>query len=125
MTVEPTPRPGCVTYQLHIRVRRRLRLRIGHLGVFDFPRGTYVYTGSARTNLEARIARHLSKDKRLRWHIDFLLAADGVDVVRVVRSTHAECESNQQVRGAIVAAGFGASDCRSRCGSHLKRLHSR
>lgn len=110
------------TYQLRIAVARKLRLCIGSLGVFDFPAGTYVYTGSARRNLEARIARHLRREKALRWHIDYLLTAPGVRVVEVLRSRRDECRWNRATRGEIPVPGFGASDCRAGCGSHLKRL---
>jgi len=86
------------------------------------PAGRYVYTGSAKRALEARIARHLRQDKTLRWHIDYLLAAPGVRVVGVVRSRRTECAENRAVRGSIPAPGFGASDCRAGCGSHLRHL---
>jgi Uri superfamily endonuclease len=109
-----------VSYRLHIGLARPLRLRIGRLGTFDFPAGTYVYTGSARAAMDARIARHLSATKTLRWHVDYLLAADGVRVLRVERSAVAECALNRSTPGAIVAPGFGSSDCRAGCGSHLK-----
>jgi Uri superfamily endonuclease len=108
------------TYQLIIEVRRPLWLQVGRLGTFRFPAGRYVYTGSARRSLEARIARHLSSRKRLRWHIDYLLAQRAVKVVRVRRSRLDECQLNRSVRGATPAAGFGASDCEAGCGSHLK-----
>lgn len=109
------------TYQLVIDVAREVTVRVGRLGVFRFPPGRYVYTGSAKRNLEARIARHLSADKRLRWHVDYLLAAPGVAVVAVRRSRRPECELNRATRGGIPVPGFGASDCRAGCGSHLKR----
>ncbi len=116
----PAPEEGFVTYQLLIHLARPARLRIGALGVYDFPAGRYVYTGSARRNFEARIARHLRRVKRLRWHIDYLLADPGAEVVDVVRSSLSECELNQRNGGNIVVAGFGAGDCRAGCGSHLK-----
>ncbi|MGE5336851.1 MAG: DUF123 domain-containing protein, partial [Gemmatimonadota bacterium] len=65
---------ACFSYQLLIEIARPLRCAIGRLGVFDFPAGRYLYTGSARRNLDARIARHLRGIKRLHWHIDYLLA---------------------------------------------------
>lgn len=108
------------TYQLLIRVSENLRIRIGQLGVFDFPIGSYVYTGSAKRNPEARIARHLANSKRLRWHIDYLLIAPGVKVEQVLRFEVSECEVNRMTEGRIVVARFGASDCRAGCGSHLK-----
>jgi Uri superfamily endonuclease len=111
-----------ISYQLIIEVKHPLCLQIGRLGEFQFPAGRYVYTGSARRNLEARIARHLVKSKKLRWHIDWLLTAPGVKVVAVRRSRLAECELRQRGGGMIVAPGFGASDCRHGCGSHLRLL---
>ena len=114
--------PPFKTYQLVIRVYRRVEVTVGRLGTFTFPKGTYVYTGSAKRNFEARIARHLRKDKSLRWHIDYLLTALGVSVIEVRRASSAECELNQTIDGEIVAPGFGASDCKHGCGSHLKLL---
>jgi Uri superfamily endonuclease len=113
---------AAITYQLRIEVEHPLRLGVGRLGEFLFPAGRYVYTGSARRNLEARIARHLRQEKKLRWHIDWLLTSSGVRVVGVKRSATEECLLNQKLRGAIVAPGFGASDCRAGCGSHLRYL---
>lgn len=110
------------TYQLVIRVARPVRVAVGRLGRFAFPAGDYVYTGSAKRNLEARIARHLRQEKALRWHIDYLLTAPGVSVIEVRRSCQEECALNQAVAGEIAAAGFGASDCRRGCRSHLKRV---
>lgn len=112
--------PGA--YQLTIRVTRAVRVRIGRLGKFTFPAGRYVYTGSARRNLEARIARHLRKDKAMHWHIDWLLSAPGVEVVGVRRSRLEECVLNRRAGGQALIAGFGASDCRMGCGSHLRYL---
>ena len=114
--------PGATSYQLLIDVPQPLRCVIGRLGEFEFPAGRYVYTGSARCHLEARVARHLRKDKPLHWHIDYLLAAPGVRVVGVVRSRRGECALNRAGGGRIVAVGFGASDCRAGCGAHLKYL---
>jgi Uri superfamily endonuclease len=110
------------TYQLIIELRRPVTVAIGRLGRFHFPRGRYVYTGSAKRNLEARIARHLSQHKRLHWHIDYLLHVEGVRVIKVRCFARAECNVNAATRGAIIASGFGASDCRAGCGSHLKYL---
>ena len=118
------PQPAARTYQLLIEVAGPLRLRIGRLGTFDFPAGVYVYTGSALRNLEARVKRHLSTAKKMHWHIDYLLAAPGVRVLEVRRHADAECRVNQRVGGEIAVPGFGASDCRARCGGHLQRLDS-
>jgi Uri superfamily endonuclease len=111
-----------ITYQLRIRARRELQIRIGRLGVFRFPAGRYVYTGSARRNLEARIARHLRRAKRLRWHIDYLLSSADVELQGVRRFRDGECAVNRRSRGSVPVPGFGASDCRAGCGAHLKYL---
>jgi len=113
------------TYQLLIEVTGPLRLRVGRLGAFDFPAGLYLYTGSALRNFEARVRRHLAISKKLHWHIDYLLSAPGVRVVDVLRHNEAECDVNRRVDGEVVVPGFGASDCRAGCGSHLKRISCR
>ena len=111
-----------ISYQLMINVKRPVRIRVGRLGEFLFPAGQYVYTGSAKRNLEARIARHLRSDKAQRWHIDWLLVTPGVKITAVKRSRKSECSLNQMIVGMDVVPGFGASDCRSGCGSHLRYL---
>ena len=108
------------TYQLEIEVGRSLRIAIGRLGEFDFPAGRYVYTGSARRGLDARVRRHLSGARRLHWHIDYLLAVPGVRITDASKTDEPECTANQRISGAIVVQGFGSSDCTSGCGSHLK-----
>ncbi len=114
--------PRATTYQLFIRVTRDRVVGVGRLGTFRFPAGRYVYTGSAVRGLEARIARHLAREKRLFWHIDYLLAAPGVRVEAVRRSTRPECAVARSAGGAIPVPGFGASDCRAGCASHLRYL---
>lgn len=109
------------TYQLLIKVAEPVRVRVGRLGEFVFPAGRYIYTGSALRNFEARISRHLSPAKKMHWHVDYLLAAPGVCVCEVTRFCEPECLVNMRTSGEIVAQGFGASDCRAGCGSHLKR----
>jgi Uri superfamily endonuclease len=110
-----------ISYQLLIRISRPTTVTIGRLGRFRFPAGDYVYTGSAKRNLEARIHRHLSKTKRLRWHIDYLLADHDARIVGVRRSVPEECLLNRRTRGEVVVPGFGSSDCRAGCGGHLKK----
>ena len=109
-----------ISYQLDIELAEAVSLNVGRLGLCHFPVGCYVYTGSARRSLEARLRRHLATEKTLRWHIDWLLAVPQARIVQVRRSSLAECQLNQATVGRIVIAGFGASDCRAGCGSHLK-----
>ena len=116
--------PRLITYQLDIHLSRKQRIAVGRLGTFEFPAGHYRYTGSARCNLTARVRRHLAKTKKLRWHIDYLLAAPHASVTGVKLFAQPECAVNQQIPGEIIVPGFGASDCRARCGSHLKLIDS-
>ena len=97
-------------------------LKVGKLGSFIFPIGSYVYTGSAKTNLDKRIERHLSKKKKLHWHIDYLLNNDAVQIIYIKKSEMIECYLNIKTNGTIIVKGFGTSDCNLRCGSHLKYL---
>jgi len=119
----PAARSRARTYQIAIGLDRAARIAVGRLGEFAFPAGRYVYTGSAKRGLEARVRRHLSRAKRLHWHIDYLLATPGARIVGVTLSGESECALNQRTRGAIVVPGFGASDCRCGCGSHLKFIN--
>jgi Uri superfamily endonuclease len=111
-----------ITYQLNIQLSQSSSLQIGKFGLFNFPAGHYIYTGSARRNLGARVARHLKLNKTLRWHIDYLLASPFSSIESVTLFSEMECEINQRVNGVVLIAGFGASDCRANCGSHLKYL---
>jgi Uri superfamily endonuclease len=110
------------TYQLLIEVAAPVRVVAGRLGEFGFPAGLYCYTGSALRNFEARIRRHLSPVKKLHWHIDYLLSAPGVRIREVRRFCEEECLVNRRTAGTLPVLGFGASDCRAGCGSHLKRV---
>ncbi len=110
------------TYQLYINLTAPIRLTVGRLGTFDFPAGTYIYTGSAKRNIDSRIERHLRDDKTLRWHIDYLLAHKQATIAKIERHAEPECVVNQLVKGRVIVKHFGASDCRAGCGSHLKHL---
>ncbi|MFA9460535.1 GIY-YIG nuclease family protein [Thiohalorhabdus sp. Cl-TMA] len=116
--------PGCTTYQLWMWLERPGEIPVGRLGSCAFPRGWYVYTGSARRNMAARLRRHCRSDadKRLRWHIDYFLALAACRILYISGSQVPECNLNAATGGRIVCAGLGASDCRSGCGSHLRYL---
>lgn len=115
-------------YVLLLRVSEEVTVTVGKLGKQTFPKGHYSYTGSALGNaasLKHRIARHLKKQKRSFWHIDYLLAEGNVSVEAVVAAEtreNMECTVNsylKSVDGKVLVRRFGASDCRKNCGSHL------
>ena len=113
-------------YHLLLCLRRPRTLRVGRLGVCDFPSGHYVYTGRAKRGLGNRLARHARKRKTLHWHIDHLTAVSDIEEIRVTSSI-AECRSHRAVMklpGAqLLVEGFGSSDCR--CASHLAYFERR
>lgn len=102
-------------YQLVIVLSRPHDIRVGHHGRFHFPAGYYVYTGSARRGLDSRIARHLRRRNKMRWHIDHSLRHGKVISVRRYGDNQSECELSQKVEGLprsrIIAEGFVSSDC--------------
>jgi len=113
-------------YNLIINLPKKKEIKVGRLGTFDFPKGYYVYTGSAQNGLDKRINRHLSSNKKFHWHIDYLLSH--AKVTRVVRyvGRKDECELNSVTghsAGAIqIVKKFGSSDCR--CETHLYYFES-
>lgn len=69
-------------YLLLINVREKYVIETNAKS-FVIPEGKYVYVGSSMVNLRKRIERHLRKNKRKFWHIDFLLSVDGVEIERI------------------------------------------
>lgn len=113
-------------YTLIILMKTSDNIAVGRLGTFTFPGGYYAYTGSAMTSLRKRAERHMKKTKTKHWHIDFLLTSDHTELTSVVASSAAqniECRVNKALleiaRASIPVPGFGASDCRRGCESHL------
>ncbi|UCH57795.1 MAG: DUF123 domain-containing protein [Candidatus Bathyarchaeota archaeon] len=94
----------------------------------EFPRGHYVYVGSALNGLDARIRRHLDTSKgsysAIHWHVDYLLKERAVNIEAVyikLTEERMECALAESVsEKGIPVPGFGCSDCR--CVSHLFRV---
>ncbi|MGD8505452.1 MAG: GIY-YIG nuclease family protein [Candidatus Bathyarchaeota archaeon] len=122
------PQTGVYTLILHLSTA--IHVKVGKLGKQRFPKGYYAYTGSAlglgASSLRKRVARHLQKKKRKFWHIDYLLAHESVVAIAIVAfqtSRKIECKINRCLKDEMTAEipvlGFGASDCKENCGSHL------
>jgi Uri superfamily endonuclease len=113
-------------YILEISVGRNISVKVGKLGSVNFDKGLYAYVGSAQNNLEKRVERHLSKQKKNFWHIDYLLANESVNIIGVFFKTaekSEECEfAAELAKSSLPVTGFGSSDCE--CASHLYRLPS-
>ena len=115
------------TYALLLALSEETTITVGRLGTFRFPAGHYVYVGSAMASggLEARLARHCRRDKKLRWHIDYVLAhAQIVDVETDASGRRLECSWARALLDApgtqVVVPHLGSSDCS--CPSHLVYL---
>jgi Uri superfamily endonuclease len=109
------------TYILGIRINRDVRILIGRLGNISFSKGVYVYIGSAKNRLNARLRRHLSQDKKLFWHIDYLLKSKATRLKEIwIGSNKKECSIARliyQNSNARIIRDFGSSDCG--CPGHL------
>lgn len=110
-------------YLLLLELRRGRILRIGELGRrLAFPRGFYLYVGSAQRNLPQRLARHLCHEKALHWHIDYLLTCARICSIYSYEAPREwECRLSQRIAGLkgvrVALKGFGSSDCS--CQTHL------
>jgi sugar fermentation stimulation protein A len=108
------------SYLLILESKNSNVLSVGSLGHLHFTRGYYVYVGSAMKGLSGRLRRHRLQNKRVRWHIDYLLPHVSAIKQLPIRSTfRLEClvssEMARIAQGCV--RGFGCTDCS--CSSHL------
>lgn len=111
---------GSSTYILFVFNSKRRNIQIGELGRTNFVKGYYIYLGSAKNNLWARIKRHLTDNKKRFWHIDYLLLSCGTKIREIwISSKEQECQMARQFfeKGFSYIPKFGSSDCH--CKSHL------
>jgi Uri superfamily endonuclease len=110
---------GRGSYVLLTHLPEEQTIAVGSLSPFRFLRGYYAYVGSALGGFRSRLDRHLRTEKKLHWHIDYLLRYASLDAIIT-------CETEEMTECAIARAlaqqfesvpRFGASDCR--CRSHL------
>ena len=107
------------SYILLIRLAEGKTIHFGRHRQTYFRRGYYAYVGSAMRGLEARVNRHLSKGKKLHWHIDYLMdKASLTGVILAESDCRTECAIAQALHSHFDSIpGFGSSDCH--CPSHL------
>ncbi|BAD85218.1 hypothetical protein, conserved, DUF123 family [Thermococcus kodakarensis KOD1] len=81
---------------------------------FPLKAGYYVYVGSAMNSLEKRVERHFREDKKLHWHIDYLLKE-----AELLRAYLIPSEERLEERLSLEVSkfgepveGFGAGDVR-------------
>ena len=105
-------------YVLLVKLRDDTNIDVGKLGTIEFSAGFYAYVGSALNGLEGRIERHLRMDKKVHWHIDYLLEVASVEeVIYAETEERVECEMAENLVNFDIVNRFGSSDCR--CKSHL------
>jgi Uri superfamily endonuclease len=109
-------------YILLVRLDKTHKIKPGRLPEADYERGAYLYVGRAKTGLRARVKRHLRKEKKLFWHIDYLLQRGKITDIWIRRDHTSECATAGDIRNSRpvtpkLIQGFGSSDCR--CAGHL------
>ena len=107
------------SYLLVIKLENDNTIPIGKLGEILLKKGFYVYVGSALNGLEQRIQRHLRENKKIHWHIDYLLKyAKVINAFYKENNIREECLIAKIFEGTLHSiSGFGCSDCK--CKSHL------
>lgn len=112
-------RPVKGSYVLLIELPEERTIATGSLKDIHFQSGCYAYVGSAMGGLRSRLSRHLRQNKRLHWHIDYLLEWASIkDIVIYETEDRVECTIARAFsRRFNSVPGFGSSDCK--CSSHL------
>ena len=107
------------SYLLIIKLENDNTIPIGKLGELLLKKGFYVYVGSALNGLEQRIQRHLRENKKIHWHIDYLLKyAKIINVFYKENNIREECLIANIFKETLHSiCSFGCSDCK--CKSHL------
>lgn len=112
------------SYVLFVKLKRHIEIAVGRLGKIDFRKGTYLYVGSGKKGIMPRLRRHLSKEKKLFWHIDYLLNSPYACIDKIwVAAEDKECYTAGSLykEGYEFIKDFGSSDCH--CYSHLFFIH--
>jgi Uri superfamily endonuclease len=109
-------------YLLVIKLKGSHTISAGKLPETTFREGIYLYVGRARRGLKERLKRHLRKEKKLFWHVDYLLQKAEIDEIWIKRDSLDECRLVLDIKNTLESSlhplkKFGSSDCA--CISHL------
>ncbi|MFW9977251.1 MAG: DUF123 domain-containing protein [Candidatus Thorarchaeota archaeon] len=120
-------------YSLIIYIPERLSIKVGARQEETFDDGYWVYIGSAQgkgsTTIENRLRRHFRREKKMHWHIDYLLDSNVtlLDAIWSESKENQECKLIEQLlathRFSLGPRSFGAGDCKQGCGSHILRVN--
>ncbi|MHA1915620.1 MAG: GIY-YIG nuclease family protein [Promethearchaeota archaeon] len=117
------------TYILDLYLKEEIDIAIGSLGKLHFPKGSYLYIGSAMgeygsSTLKNRVKRHLlcPSEKATHWHIDYFLNNFNSLVNRIfLIPSFQRLECNLAFELSEICdtfiPNFGSSDCK--CPSHF------
>ncbi|TXT61550.1 MAG: hypothetical protein BAJALOKI2v1_20003 [Promethearchaeota archaeon] len=117
------------TYLLVIEINQTSSIEIGALKTIRFPKGFFIYVGSAMgqrgsTTLVNRVKRHIKPitQKKFHWHIDYFLANEKTVIKKIILLPASEKYECNLAKALIKTADgnirdFGSSDCN--CESHL------
>ena len=113
------------SYCLLFEVDSDLKVKVRNGRNFQIKRGIYIYCGSAfgGGGVKRRVLRHLKRDKKEHWHIDFLTTRDETEFIGfwIFEGKRCECEIAGKISNFGEAVkGFGSTDCR--CESHLFKV---
>lgn len=124
--MQKTTKPDKGIYCLVIESKKDQTIIIPKFKNIQFPAGFYYYIGSAQKNMYSRIERHLRKEKKIHWHIDYLTSEKDFEIVEYYtladKCRSYECEFSQDLFNSfglkVIVLRFGSSDC-TECKSHL------
>lgn len=110
------------TYLLIFRLKENLLIRTKSGREFNLPKGVYIYVGSAfgSGGIKARVGRHLKRNKKLHWHIDYITTSQGFEPIGVIPfyGKRWECKLARFLGKFLkTIEGFGSTDCS--CRGHL------
>ncbi|MGQ9856351.1 MAG: GIY-YIG nuclease family protein [Fervidobacterium sp.] len=94
-----------------VKINTRTELKVSK-NSWNLMPGLYAYIGSAMNNIEKRILRHLRKNKRKHWHIDYLTEVGEVICAVMFPSENRieETISKMFSKRFELIPGFGATD---------------
>lgn len=107
-------------YMLLVEMPRDEVIAIGKLGEIFFPKGFFIYVGSAMNGLSKRLKRYRGSIKNHHWHVDYLLERAILrKIIPVITSSRLECQVADGLSNIAdsLIPHFGSSDCA--CQSHL------
>ena len=99
-------------------------LNIGMLGRHRIPRGYLIYVGSGLNGLLNRIDRHFRREKKIKWHIDYLTVNPNIVIFNAIYAEtreKMECIVSEEIFKSgftPIIKKFGSTDCK-KCFSHL------